>query len=319
MNIILSGLIFIAPPRLKKLLLRWIKGAHIGQFVHLGWFTFIDASEIVLDDHVTIRSFTIIKLAGKLHLGAYSQISILNLIYGTSSLVMGEFCYIGPQVLINVDEPITIGRATGIGPRSMLFTHGSFQSYLEGYKRKTAPITLGNNVWCAAGVFLHPGVTIGDNSLVNSRAVVIKDVSADTVVAGNPAKELFSMSKIRQNMTDEDKDAAIVEILTEFVDVSLQRELKVDRIENDKYSICFEYKQQTYFIALVPAHDTVPTPDRKCKQIYLVNKANWSPPDNTFVFDLANMATPYDVDPIHTELRLFMQRYYGVRFYDARI
>ncbi|TXC92983.1 acetyltransferase [Metabacillus litoralis] len=50
------------------------------------------------------------------------------------------------------------------------------------------PVTIGNNVWIGGRAVINPGVTIGDNAVIASGAVVTKDVLANTVVGGNPAK-----------------------------------------------------------------------------------------------------------------------------------
>ena len=52
-------------------------------------------------------------------------------------------------------------------------------------KKKKAQI--GNNVWIGWGAIVLKGVTIGDNSIVAAGAVVVTDVPANVVVAGNPA------------------------------------------------------------------------------------------------------------------------------------
>lgn len=50
------------------------------------------------------------------------------------------------------------------------------------------PITIGNNCWLGGSCIIRPGVTIGDNSVVGTGSVVIKDVPPNCVVAGNPAR-----------------------------------------------------------------------------------------------------------------------------------
>ena len=50
------------------------------------------------------------------------------------------------------------------------------------------PITLGDNVWLGGGVLVCPGVTIGDNTVVGAGAVVVKDLPANVVAVGNPAR-----------------------------------------------------------------------------------------------------------------------------------
>ena len=65
-------------------------------------------------------------------------------------------------------------------------------------KRKTtypAPIVLGNNVWIGSNATILQGVTIGDNAVVAAGAVVTKDVAANTVVGGVPAKIMRYITK----------------------------------------------------------------------------------------------------------------------------
>ena len=56
-----------------------------------------------------------------------------------------------------------------------------------------APIIIGNNVWIGASVTVVPGVTIGDNAIIAAGAVVTKDVEANTIVGGVPAKVIRSI------------------------------------------------------------------------------------------------------------------------------
>lgn len=50
------------------------------------------------------------------------------------------------------------------------------------------PVTIGHNVWIGGRAVINPGVTIGDNSVVSSGSIVTKDVPANVLVGGNPAK-----------------------------------------------------------------------------------------------------------------------------------
>ncbi len=55
------------------------------------------------------------------------------------------------------------------------------------------PITIGDNVWLGGGVIVLPGVTIGENSVIGAGAVVTKDIPANCVAVGNPARVIKSI------------------------------------------------------------------------------------------------------------------------------
>ena len=50
------------------------------------------------------------------------------------------------------------------------------------------PVHIGKNAWIGAGATILPGVTVGENAVVAAAAVVTKDVPANAIVGGNPAK-----------------------------------------------------------------------------------------------------------------------------------
>ena len=105
---------------------------------------------------------------------------------------IGKDVYIGDNVHIDILHPelITIEDNASIGMRTMIFAHRSHWSpYLENiYPRTTAPVIIGKGSWIAPGCIILPGVTIGENSVIGSGSIVLKNVEPYTVVAGNPAK-----------------------------------------------------------------------------------------------------------------------------------
>jgi acetyltransferase-like isoleucine patch superfamily enzyme len=319
MRTILFGLVFISPPFLKTLLLRWFAGAKIAPGARIGWLAAVSARNIELGPEAVVRPLTIIRLGGDFKLGEQSEISSFNLIYGSAGLLAGDRCYIGPQSLINADEDVRMGHNSALGPRSMVFTHGSFLPYNEGYWSRMAGVTLGNYVWCAAGVFLHPGVEIGDDSFVNSRSVVTQSIPPGSVVEGNPAKVIYPMERVKRKMTPKRLDATYDQILQEFNRVVLSRELGITQVASQPGELQFVHKSRKYVVKLVRSTDNETRQSVVGAQaVYLINCAGWKPQNENEVgalaFDLLTMQTAQSSDPIHEALRTFMLRFYGIRF-----
>jgi acetyltransferase-like isoleucine patch superfamily enzyme len=83
---------------------------------------------------------------------------------------------------------ITIGDGALIGHAVVLATLNHAIAPARRQNICPSPIVIGKNVWIGANATVLPGVTIGDNSIVAAGAVVTKDVAANTIVGGVPAK-----------------------------------------------------------------------------------------------------------------------------------
>ena len=58
-----------------------------------------------------------------------------------------------------------------------------------------APIRLGKNVWVGSNSTILRGVTVGDNAIIAAGSVVTKDVAANTVVGGVPARHIRDIDR----------------------------------------------------------------------------------------------------------------------------
>lgn len=103
-------------------------------------------------------------------------------------------------VVLDVGK-VKIGDNVQIAPNVSLYTAGHPlhpDSRNSGYEYGI-DITIGNNVWLGGNVCVMPGVTIGDNAVIGAGAVVTKDIPANAVAVGNPAK-------VVKMITEEDRD-----------------------------------------------------------------------------------------------------------------
>lgn len=65
-------------------------------------------------------------------------------------------------------------------------------NHLEDPKRRNGmipkPVHIGNRVWVGSNSTILPGVSIGDNAIIGAGSVVTKDIPANTIAVGNPAR-----------------------------------------------------------------------------------------------------------------------------------
>lgn len=87
---------------------------------------------------------------------------------------------------------IEIGDGSMIGFESIVLTATHISEDKDIPIRKQgifgAPVKIGRNVWTGARVIIMPGVTIGDGAIIAANSVVTKDVPANTVYGGVPAR-----------------------------------------------------------------------------------------------------------------------------------
>jgi len=115
------------------------------------------------------------------------------------TLIIGDHSGIGHGCRFAVGKRITIGSHCRIASDVWMFDSSGHPTDAEARRAGLAaqgnevrPITIGDNVWIGGRAIVHPGVTIGDHSVISAGAVVMNDVPAYAVVAGNPARAVMS-------------------------------------------------------------------------------------------------------------------------------
>lgn len=109
--------------------------------------------------------------------------------YGKQTHIGDRFFANWGLVLLDVAR-ITIGDDVQVGPNVQLLTatHPTEPAPRRAKWEGSKPITIGDNVWLGGGAIVLPGVTIGENTVVGAGAVVVRDLPANVVAVGNPAR-----------------------------------------------------------------------------------------------------------------------------------
>jgi acetyltransferase-like isoleucine patch superfamily enzyme len=140
----------------------------------------------------------------RLHIGRWTWLG-----HGTKIRVhegevhIGAKTVMGQECTISAYQHVAIGRECIVADRVMLidFDHGVVEVErairLQGiYKRD---VDVASNVWIGYGACILRGVSVGENAIVGTNAVVTKDVPADAVVGGVPAR-LIRMREAPQTL-----------------------------------------------------------------------------------------------------------------------
>ena len=134
--------------------------------------------------------------------------------YGCN-ISVGEYFYANFDCIMLDVAPITIGRNVMFGPRVSLYTAThpldagvrnriiefgkpitiGDECWLGGNVVVNPGVTIGDECWLGGNVVVNPGVTIGPRTVVASGSVVTKDLPADVLAAGNPARIIRTLGQ----------------------------------------------------------------------------------------------------------------------------
>lgn len=145
-----------------------------------------------------------IEIGEGVHLSGKSSIGFNNRIHSLPRLLIGDETFIGHQCTFSIAQAIIIGRHCLVAGEVRVQDQDGHP--LDASLRRQGepvsadmirPVKIGDDVWIGAGAVILKGVSIGDRAIVAARSVVTRDVPADVVVAGNPARIVKNLSSER--------------------------------------------------------------------------------------------------------------------------
>lgn len=112
---------------------------------------------------------------------------------------LGNYCLISPGVELSAAQSIQISDNCMIAAETVISDcdwHGTYNR-LRPF-RCTQPVSLQENVWVGMRSIICKGVTIGENSIIGAGSVVTKNIPANVIAAGNPAKIIKEINPNRK-------------------------------------------------------------------------------------------------------------------------
>jgi acetyltransferase-like isoleucine patch superfamily enzyme len=140
----------------------------------------------IIGENTTLRGRDI-EIGREFYSNHHAEIGGGSCFESTSKLRIGYWFHQGSYSMVNTAMGVEIGNEVGIGRFTNIYTHGAYQSILNGYPVSFGPISIGNNVWIPSAT-VNPDVKIGDNVVIGVGSVVTKDLPSGCLAMGAPCK-----------------------------------------------------------------------------------------------------------------------------------
>ncbi len=117
----------------------------------------------------------------------------LKLVSDHARLSIGEYSFLGRDTELDIAVEVSIGKNVLIAPRVFITDHSHLCRRGELITQQgceARSLRIGDDVWIGTGVTVLSGVTVGNGAVIGAGAVVRKDVPADEVWAGVPARKI---------------------------------------------------------------------------------------------------------------------------------
>ena len=141
-----------------------------------------------IGDNVSIASPFICDYGCNIHIGSNVSVNMNCTFVDCNKIIIGNNVLIASNVqLYTATDPVDIKDRfmPGWYPESKKY-------FCQTY---ALPITIGNGCWIGGGVIVLPGVTIGGGSVIGAGSVVTKNIPANCVAVGNPARVIRRINK----------------------------------------------------------------------------------------------------------------------------
>ena len=195
------------------------KVVEIGDFVEIGFLAIVQGRQIKIGRHSSVGVMSYVTCE-TIEIGEDARIREQVYVGGPqlpeSRFVLGSRTIILQLAFINPTKPVIIGDDTGIGGHCLIFTHGVWLSALDGYPVTYEPVTVGKSVWLPWRVSVMPGTTIGDGTVIGANSVVSGTIPPNSMAVGFPARVIRAAPDFPPRLSDSERSALVVTIMTEF-------------------------------------------------------------------------------------------------------
>ena len=156
-----------------------------------------DSSDIKIGDYFKLSGALCSQFHGKIEIGDHCLVGPNCFVGAVDSVKIGNYVRISINVIIidNNNHPVNPY------DRKIMNSVDYSSEYRTWKYSVSKPIIIHDNVWIGRNSIINKGVTIGENSIVAAGSIVTKDVPANCIVAGNPARVV---------KTDIDKETRLI-------------------------------------------------------------------------------------------------------------
>lgn len=293
------------------------ESVEIADNVEIGLLAVVQGRRITIGRHSSIGTSSYVS-CNVIEIGEDAKIREQVFVGGPqlpeSRFSLGSRTIVLQMTYINPTKPVVIGDDTGIGGHCLIFTHGSWLNILDGYPVTYEPVTLGNSVWLPWRVFVMPGTTIGDGSVIGADSLVAGNIPPGSLAVGSPAKVIRSAPDFPRRPSDARRQEIVAEMIAEFdrfvtfdkVQITDAPPYRVYRRNGSDWRLLWLRAAQEPELGTV-AGDTVLTEvtlPESVRERYRATRTHW--------LDLGGRTRSAAGSPLTEELALFLGRY-GIR------